>query len=68
VVCWCIHLPGLLLGLQTAAAAKLTSSVVATEATATVAATAGAVKATAASVVSAEAAVCRRGCKPGSTR
>jgi hypothetical protein len=52
------------LGLQTAAAAKLTSAVVAKEATATVA---GAVKATAASVVSAEAAVCRRGCKPGST-
>ena len=38
------------------------SAVVATEATTTVAVTAGAVKA-----IAAEAAVCRRGCKPGST-
>ena len=63
-----MFLPGLLLGLQTAAAAKLTSAVVAAETyTATVAATAGAVNVTAASVVSTEAAVCRHGCKPGST-
>ena len=41
------------------------SAVVAREATTTVAVTAGAVKAIAASVVSAEAAVCRRGSKPG---
>ena len=59
-----MFLPGLLLGLQTAAAAKLTSAVVAAETyTATVAATAGAVKVTAASVVSTEAAVCTHGCK-----
>jgi hypothetical protein len=42
------------------------SAVVATEATATVVATAGAVKAAEASVVSAEAAVCKCSCKPGS--
>ena len=56
-----MQLPGLLLGLQTAAAAKLTSAVVAAKGISTVAATAEAVKATAASVVSSEAAVCRRG-------
>ena len=47
--------------------AKLISAVVATEATATVVTTAGAVKATEASIVSAQAAVSRRSCKPGST-
>ena len=46
---------------------KLISAVVATEATATVVETAGAVKATEAAVISAEAAVCRCSCKPGST-
>ena len=60
-------MPGLQPRLQTAAAAKVTAAVVATEATATAEATAGALKVTAAAVVSTAAAVCRRGCKPGCT-
>ena len=63
-----MQLPGLLLGLQQLSETDISrSAVVAREATTTVAVTAGAVKAIAASVVSAEAAVCRRGFKPGST-
>jgi hypothetical protein len=65
-----MHLPCLLLGLQTEARQRrreLTSAVVATEATETVAATAGALKATVASVVSAKVSVCRRCCNTGST-
>jgi hypothetical protein len=61
-----MHLPGLLLDQRAAAASKLTSAVVAAKATVAVAATAEAVNVTAAAVVSAEAAVCRRGCNPGS--